>query len=109
MDFLTSTVLSGVLYDIFKHTAVLTIDNIKSGLKGWAINEVVTPALYNEISKLDLNDELNKRAIEKRITASDDLIALIKTIPRNTNTTNIEQTHFGTGHNVAGSVNIYNK
>lgn len=109
MDFLTSTVLSGVLYDIFKHTAVLTVDNIKTGLKDWVINEVVAPTLYTEISKLGLNDELNKRAIEKKVIASDDLMALINTIPRNINTTNIEQVHTGTGHNIAGNVNIYNK
>lgn len=100
MDFLSSVVLSGFLYDMLKHGVTVTSDTVKTKLKDWAIDEVVAPALSKEISKLNLTDELSESAIEKRISQAPNLVELINSIKKVQTVTNIVQSHSGTGDNI---------
>lgn len=100
MEFLSSVVLSGVLYDMLKHGVSLSSDAIKTKLKDWAIDEVVAPALSDEISKLNLTDELSESAIEKRINQAPQLVEIISSIKNVQAVTIITQTHSGTGDNI---------
>jgi len=54
MEFLSSMVLSGILYDMLKHRVSLSSEAIKTKLKDWIVDSVIASALTNEISKLDL-------------------------------------------------------
>lgn len=100
MEFLSSVVLSGVLYDMLKHGVSLSSDAIKTKLKEWAIDELVAPALSKEISKLNLNDELSESAIEKRINQTPQLVEVISSIKNAKAVTIITQSHSGTGDNI---------
>jgi len=100
MEFLSSVVLSGFLYDMLKHGISVTANTIKTKLKDWAINEVVATALADEISKLNLTDELSESAIENRINQASSLVGLMGTIKKAENVTTIIQNHSGTGDNI---------
>ena len=105
MEFLSSLVLSGYLYDMLKHGVSVTSDTIKTKLKNWAIDEVVAPALSEEISKLNLTDELSESAIEKRISQAPNLVEIINSIKKAQTITNIIQSHSGTGDNIGRDKN----
>ncbi|MEL0660699.1 hypothetical protein V6255_16305 [Psychromonas arctica] len=100
MEFLSSVVLSGFLYDMLKHGVSVTSDTIKTKLKDWEIDEVVAPALSEEISKLNLTDELSESAIDKRINQAPNLVELINSIKKDQTVTNIIQSHSGNGDNI---------
>jgi hypothetical protein len=100
MEFLSSVVLSGVLYDMLKHGVSLSSDAIKTKLKDWAIDEVIAPALSAEISNLNLTDELSESAIEKRINQAPQLVEIISSIKNAQAVTIITQNHSGTGDNI---------
>ncbi|GKX60347.1 GapS6a family protein [Leminorella grimontii] len=106
MDFLTATILSGVIYDIFKYQVTITKDILAKKLRNWLIDDITLENLTNKIKELDLNSELSEKAIEKRINTSDEIISLMKTVSANKV---IIQTHSGTGDNIGGNKNIYGK
>ena len=100
MDFISSAVLSGFLYDMLKHGASISADIVKAKLKDWVVSDIVSSALSDEISKLNLNDELSESAIEKKINQAPKLMELMATIKKAENVTTIIQNHSGTGDNV---------
>ena len=52
--FLTATILSGVVYDIVKTSAKLTLDNFKTKVKGWLIDDTTAQKVVDEINQIDL-------------------------------------------------------
>lgn len=104
MEFITGAVLSGFLYDMLKHQASLTADNIKEKLQDWLIDDSMAKSIEVELAKLQLSDEMSESAIAKKLAISDELTELLKTIKPTTQT--IIQTHSGTGDNVAGDKTI---
>ena len=100
MEFISSAVLSGFLYDMIKHGVSISVDTVKTKLKDWVVSDIVAPALSDEISKLNLNDELSESAIEKRINQAPKLMELMTTIKKAENVTTIIQNHSGTGDNI---------
>lgn len=102
MDFLSATVLSGVVYDLIKFQVQISADTLKEKLKGWLINEAVAPALATELEKLKLNDEMSEKAIERKITESKDIQQILSNIMPNT-TNVIIQNHSGSGDNIGGN------
>lgn len=99
MDFLTSTILSGIAYDMIKCGVLLSTDNLKEHLKNWIINDSELVVISNELNKLELNDEMSETAIEKRINNSE-LRLLLETIKPVHENNIINQYHSGTGDNV---------
>lgn len=102
MEFLTGVVASGFIYDILKAGLAVTAENIKSYFRGYLIDEALAGILEKKISILDINSDLSESAIAKRIDSSKELIALLSSIQRSTQTT-INQHHSGSGDNVAGN------
>lgn len=100
MDFLSSVVLSGFLYDMLKHGVAITSDSIKTILKDWVVTEAVASALSDEICKLNINNELSEKAIENKINETQSLIELMGSIQKAQNVITIIQTHSGTGDNI---------
>lgn len=109
MGFITAAILSGVLYDMLKQGITITATTIKKKLTDWAVDEVVSDLLSEEINKLQLDDQLNEEAIEKKIDQAAALVMLMNTIKPAESVTNIVQTHSGDGDNVAGDKNINGK
>ncbi|MEZ8059558.1 GapS6a family protein [Vibrio splendidus] len=105
MEFLSATVLSGVVYDLIKHQIQITASSLKEKLKDWVVDEAVTPALAVELEKLKLNDEMSEKAIERQIAESKHIQTILSNIVPNT-TNVIVQHHSGTGDNVGGNKTI---
>lgn len=107
MEFLTGSILSGLLYDGVKSGGELGAGLLKSQLQGWLIDDEKISRMAKLIADAGINDELNSRAIEKRIEASPALLALIKEV-NNSNTTVNQSTTVG--HNInntgGGSITI---
>ncbi len=59
-----------------------------------------------EVEKLALNDEMNEKAISRRIEESNNIQQLVEKLNYNQNS--VIQNHSGDGDNVAGNKNIYN-
>lgn len=102
MEFLSATILSGVVYDLIKHQVQVTAESLKDKLRDWVIDEAVAPALATELEKLELNDEMSEKAIERQISESKDIQSILSNIAPNT-TNVIIQHHSGTGDNVGGN------
>ena len=102
VDFITGTVLSGILYDMLKHQVKLTSDNIKEKLQGWLIDDAMAKNIEIELQKLQLSNDMSESAINKQLASSNGLTELMKAIKPTTETT-ITQTHSGTGDNIAGN------
>lgn len=102
MEFLSSVILSGIVYDMLKHQVSITATSIKEKLKDWVIDEAVAPALAEQIEKLSLNDEMSEKAIERKLLDSGEIQQILSSIKPN-NTTVIMQNHSGNGDNVGGN------
>ncbi|EPE1247221.1 GapS6a family protein [Escherichia coli] len=102
MDFLSSTILSGIVYDMLKHHVSITATSIKAKLKNWVVDEAVTPALAKELEKLSLNDEMSEIAIERKLLDSSEIQKILSSIKPHA-TTVIIQNHSGTGDNIGGN------
>lgn len=102
MEFLSSTILSGFVYDMLKHQISITATSIKEKLKDWVVDEAVAPVLAEEIEKLSLNDEMSEKAIERKLSESGKIQQILASIKPN-NTTVIMQNHSGTGDNIGGN------
>jgi len=100
MDFLTSTILSGVAYDMIKCGVILSADNLRENLKDWIIGNTELSGITNELNKLSLTDEMSALAIEKRITASPELKLILESIKPISEGNTIIQHHSGSGDNV---------
>jgi hypothetical protein len=106
MAFLTEVIVAGILYDLIKHGAALTAENLRGRLKGWILGENEAQQIATEVQKLNLNNEMSEKAIQNRISSSEDLLHLLNSIKPSATT--ITQTHSGTGDNIGGSKIINN-
>lgn len=97
MDFLTASILSGIVYDMVKNQVSLTSRNIQTRLKGWIVDDSVVERITYELNTLSITDEMSEKSIEKRLSQSQELIALMKNVQTNTA---VSQNHSGSGDNV---------
>ncbi|MCE1058443.1 hypothetical protein LU646_11195 [Pseudomonas alloputida] len=108
MDFITSTIISSAVYDLVKHGVLITASSVKERLGRWISHDVVAEQVAEQISKLGITDELSPIGIERRIDSSAELGRLIQQINASVATvapstiTTVNQTHSGSGDNVAG-------
>lgn len=100
MDYLTETILSGIVYDVIKCGVLMTTDNLKDRLRDWIIDDSSLSVLAGELNKLSLTDEMSESAIERKILASSELISLIENIKPMAESNTIIQSHSGSGDNV---------
>ena len=91
MDFLTSTILSGMLYDGFKSGATLTVNFLKEKLQGWLFDNDVLEQLTDKLKVLELED-LAEHAIEKEINRTPSVLDCIKQIKVDQNIGSVTQT-----------------
>lgn len=107
MDFLSSTILSGMLYDGFKYGASITAEFLKNRLQGWVFDDTVLERLSNNINQLELED-LAEHVIEKKLNESQDVIECLRHIKVNQSVGSVVQSHYGSGDNVVNKT-IYKK
>ena len=106
MEPISTVIISGVIYDMLKHSISITGSNIKTKLREWVIGDAQSEKLATAINRLDLNDEMGEKAINKQLMSSNEVVTLLSQIQPNNIV--ITQSHSGTGDNVAGN-KIINK
>lgn len=108
MDFITSAIISSAAYDIVKHGFLITADKVKERLGRWITQDVVAVQVAEQLLKLEITDEHSPIAIERRIDKSPELAQLMQQINAHISTvapssiTTVNQTHSGSGDNIAG-------
>ncbi|EYU15889.1 hypothetical protein TI10_05440 [Photorhabdus luminescens subsp. luminescens] len=107
MDFMSSTILSGILYDGFVKGAKISASFLKEKLQGWLFDDALIEKLSDRLNDLDL-DELGQHAIKKRIDNSPEILQCMQGIKQEQTIGSVNQNHYGTGDNVAGNKVINN-
>jgi hypothetical protein len=107
MEFMTSTILSGVLYDGFVKGVKISAEFLKDKLQGWLFDDKLIEELANKLKQLDL-DELGQHAIKKRLENNPEIIKCMQNIKQEQSIGVVSQNHYGTGDNVAGNKVINN-
>lgn len=100
MDFLTATVLSGITYDLLKHSAVISVEKLKMKLSDWLVDDKELAVMSTKLNELQLTDEMSETAIEKKIVSSTELMAILEKIQPSTVNYTVVQNHSGSGDNV---------
>ncbi|MBL5903287.1 hypothetical protein JBO47_07905 [Serratia fonticola] len=110
MDFLSSTLLSGMLYDGFKKGAAITKDFLKKKLQGWLADDAVLEELSSKINALELQN-YGEHIIERKLNESPEVQGMLKLITLEQKITigSVTQNHSGSGDNIVGNKTIYNK
>ncbi|MCM2529898.1 hypothetical protein NDN17_15460 [Shewanella algae] len=108
MDFVSSAVMGGILYDGFKVAGAISADFLKAKLTGWIFEDKTIEELASKVNEMGLSD-YHDRGIQKRLEESSEIMALLEKITASVNVTNISQVHNGTGDNVAGNKTVINK
>ncbi|MGI2160963.1 GapS6a family protein [Shewanella oncorhynchi] len=110
MDFLTSSVLSGMLYDGFKEGIAITTDFLKGKLQGWLVDDALLDKLTEKVNALELRD-YGEHVIERELKKSLELQNILKQIKpeQNTNIGSVTQSHSGSGDNVVGNKTVHHK
>lgn len=107
MDSITSSILSGILYDGFKAGAKLTKSFLKEKLQGWLFDETVVAQLADNLKELELED-LAEHVIERKINQTPIVLECLKEIKSNQKIGEVQQIHSGSGDNIAGNKITYN-
>lgn len=107
MDFMTATMLSGLIYDGVKAGATIGFDMLKSKLQGWIVDDFQIQKILEQLKEADINEDLAPHAIERRINEQQSLLRLLQEIKPLSTNTGIHQSS-NIGHNITshGSGNI---
>ena len=109
MDFITTGVIASTVYDLLKNGVKLSASELKDRLGRWIKEDLVAEAVANELSKFDLHDGLSEKAITQQLDKSQTISTLIHDINAKaavvapSTITTVNQTHSGSGDNVAGN------
>ncbi|QOI57970.1 GapS6a family protein [Rouxiella badensis] len=106
MDAIATSIIARGLYDLIKSGITFTKDAITSKLAEYITNEENIKLIAEKIEKLNLDEDMSPKAIEKRLDAAPDILKLLKKSETKA-TTQIIQAHSGSGDNVGGNKTIY--
>lgn len=102
MEFLTSTILAGIAYDLIKNGTLISLESLKNKLKGWLISDENLKILSQKINNIDNLDDLSEKAISKQLEQDTTVTQILANIQQDKSANIITQTHFGSGDNVGG-------
>lgn len=102
MDVLSSSVLSGLIYDGLKLGATISFDFLKSKLQGWLIDDEQIIQLVDKLKSAGIHEDLAPHAIERKINENESLLCFIQDIHKSKESINISQTS-NVGHNIVSN------
>lgn len=102
---ITTAIVSRAIYDLLVAGISFTKDNIKEKLREFITSDENAELLAEKIEKLNVNDEMSEKVIEKHLKADPALMNALANIPQ-TSVISIQQTHYGTGDNIGRDKNI---
>lgn len=108
MDFITATILSGAIYDLFKSGVTLGAIQLKNKLKDWLVSDEQSQNIISFLQESGINEDMGQHAIERKINENQPLLDFLKEIKPNKKITHITQ-QVGSGFNVVsdgGNVSI---
>lgn len=77
MDFLTTTILSGITYDILKQGIGFTVDVLKTKLNGWHLKEDDFEELANTLNSATETDKKTKECWEKFLNSNENIKSIL--------------------------------
>lgn len=107
MDFLTATILSGIVYDLIKQSIAITADHLKQRLNDWIIDEVTALKLASGIQQIDNLEDMSEKAIAAKLQSNPEIESLLSNI-KPAHNIQINQTHTGSGDNIGRDKIIHN-
>lgn len=108
MDIVTSSIISGAVYDMFKKGVVFTKDKIRKKLSEYITNDESIKLISEKLSNLEIDDEMSEIAIKRKIDADPEILKILANL-ENKGSTTINQQHLGQGDNVGGNKIINNR
>lgn len=95
MDFLTSTILSGLAWDGIKSTGKVTVDFMKEKLRGWLINDSEIEKIVEKLNDIPESYRKSAKFIEAAIEEDSQLLELLKKIqPKQDTQINMQYSQF---------------
>ena len=108
MNYLTSVMLSGIIYNIILSGASITVNSLKSKLRGWLLSEKELEILQNQVNSIENLDGLSAKAIAQKLDNNDRVQQIIQSAKYDNSVNTITQTHLGNGHIAGRDINITN-
>ncbi|WP_417310922.1 hypothetical protein [Devosia sp.] len=110
-DFMTASILSGIVYDIVKEGVSVKFENLKEKLSDWIVSDERIESIVEQLKTDGVNEDLNQRAIERRVNESQKMLDMIKDIQRSNNTIQITETgnniiNSGSGNVTVGNIEV---
>ncbi|MDG0801448.1 GapS6a family protein [Pectobacterium polaris] len=102
MDTVTSAIVSGAVYDIFKKGISFTKEKIKEQLSAFITNDDCVEIIAKKLAAMDLNDDMSEKAIQRKVEDDTDILTALDNLSRN-DVAKINQHHYGSGDNVGGN------
>ncbi|EMN5846858.1 hypothetical protein RJO36_000223 [Enterobacter hormaechei] len=96
---ITTAIVSRAIYDLLLAGISFTKDNIKKKLTEFITSDENAELLAEKIEKLNVNEDMSEKAIEKHLKASPEVMNVLENIP-NASIVSIKQTHYGIGDNI---------
>lgn len=100
MEFLTATILSGIVYDCISKGVKFCSKFIKNQFHEWLISDEIALLIENKINELNLDEDMSAKAIEKSINKDNELLSILQSVKPAESVISINQVHNGTGHNI---------
>lgn len=102
MDVVTSAIVSGAVYDIFKKGLSFTKEKIKEQLLVFITNDDCVEIIAKKLAAMDLNDDMSEKVIQRKIEEDNDILTALDNLPKN-DAAKVNQHHYGSGDNVGGN------
>jgi len=100
MEPITTAILARGIYDLIQASVSWSKDALKEKLRTFINDETKVEELAQKIEKIDVNEDMSQKAIEKKLMIDPEILEIIRSI-KDEEKVNVKQQHFGSGDNVA--------
>ncbi|WHX40608.1 hypothetical protein QNH36_23725 [Mesobacillus sp. AQ2] len=95
MDFLTSTILSGLAWDGIKSTGKITVEFLKEKLRGWLINDNDLEIIVDKVNEIPESYKKSSKFLEAAIDDDSQLLEILNRIQQRQDIQiNMQDSHF---------------
>ncbi len=102
MDFLTSTILSGIAWDVIKEGTKLTKSYLQEHLRNWVLRDQEYEVIVNTINNASDQDTKSIKYLDAYIDSNDEIKKILETVNNNSKYSHCNNTY---NHSVDASGN----
>ncbi|ORM90762.1 GapS6a family protein [Pantoea septica] len=99
MEPITTAILARGIYDLIQASVSWSKDALKEKLRTFINDETKIEELAQKIEKIEVNEDMSEKAIEKKLVIDPEILEIIKSI-KDEEKVSVKQQHFGSGDNV---------